>query len=56
MSRAAEPVSVAAGLRSSVRRGVGALAEYDAVPLSVPVSLIRVTTRRTRLAKRSERQ
>ena len=56
MSRAAEPVFVAAGLRPPLGCGLGALAEYDVVPRSVPVSLIRVTRRLKRLAKRSERQ
>ncbi len=37
MSRFAEPVFVAAGLRTSFGRGSGALANYDAVSLSVPV-------------------
>ena len=37
MSRFAEPVFVAAGLRTPFGRGGGALAAYDAVSLSVPV-------------------
>ena len=37
MSRFAEPVFVAAGLRTPFGRGSGALANYDAVSLSVPV-------------------
>ena len=37
MSRFAEPVFVAAGLRTPFGRGGGALANYDAVSLSVPV-------------------
>ena len=37
MSRFAEPVFIAAGLRTPFGRGGGALAAYDAVSLSVPV-------------------
>ena len=37
MRRFAEPVFVAAGLRTPFGRGGGALAAYDAVSLSVPV-------------------
>ena len=37
MSRFAEPVFVAAGLRTPFGRGGGALAAYDAISLSVPV-------------------
>ncbi|MAB46605.1 MULTISPECIES: thiolase family protein [Alphaproteobacteria] len=37
MSRFAEPVFIAAGLRTPFGRGGGALANYDAVSLSVPV-------------------
>lgn len=37
MSRIAEPVFIAAGLRISFGRGDGALVAYDAVSLSVPV-------------------
>ena len=37
MSRFANPVFVAAGLRTPFGRGGGALAAYDAVSLSVPV-------------------
>ncbi len=37
MSRFAEPVFIAAGLRTPFGRGGGALAGYDAVSLSVPV-------------------
>ncbi len=56
MRSAAEPVFAAAGLRPPLGRGVGAPVEYDAVPVSVPGSIICVTTHRTRLAKQSERQ
>ena len=37
MSRFAEPVFIAAGLRTPFGRGGGALAAYDAISLSVPV-------------------
>ncbi|MCG5042420.1 hypothetical protein L0M94_24195, partial [Bacteroides uniformis] len=37
VSRFAEPVFIAAGLRTPFGRGGGALANYDAVSLSVPV-------------------
>ena len=37
MSRFAQPVFIAAGLRTPFGRGGGALAAYDAVSLSVPV-------------------